>query len=83
MLGYGLVALPKKLWKNADYNLQVQYLQWKASETRELLDEHISELSKYKSKIKNYRAKMDNNIETQMILDKIWVDVSLIIFVLA
>ena len=76
MLGYGLVALPKKLWKLADYKLQSQYLECKASETRELLDEHLSELSKHKARIKSLRSIIDNDIETQMILDKIWVDVS-------
>jgi chromosome segregation ATPase len=75
MLGYGLVALPKKLWKLADYKLQAQHLEWKASETRELLDEHTGELSKHKAKIKAFRAQIDNDLETQIILDKIWVDV--------
>lgn len=77
MLGYGLIALPKMLWKKADYNLQIQLLQWKASENRETLDEYTSELVKLKSKIRYFRSINDNDVERQAILDKIWIDVIL------
>ena len=75
MLGYGLVALPKKMWKLSDYKLQIQLFEWRASETKESLEENISELVKQKSKIKSFRSLLDNDVNTQVILDQIWIDV--------
>lgn len=75
MLGYGLVALPKKLWKLPDYKLQTQYLEWRASEISETLEEHITELVRLRSMIKYYRSIIGNDIESQIILDKIWHEV--------
>lgn len=53
----------------------MQFLEWKASDTKENLDEHISELSILKIKIKYFKLLPDNNIDSQMILDEVCLEV--------
>lgn len=71
LLGYGLVALPKDVWKLSEYGYQISKYEWKASDTKENMDEYGHELSKIKSKIRFFKSLTNNNLKNQFILDKI------------
>jgi hypothetical protein len=47
MLGYGLVAVPKEVLKLADYDNRLLYLQWRAAECKETLQDRNDEFKQY------------------------------------
>jgi hypothetical protein len=47
MLGHGLVAVPKEVLKLADYETRVSYLQWRAAEVKETIQERNDEFKQY------------------------------------
>jgi hypothetical protein len=47
MLGHGLVAVPKEILKLADYETRIHYLQWRAAETKETIQERNEEFKSY------------------------------------
>lgn len=44
MLGYGLVAVPKQMLKQSDYETRIKYLEFKAGECKENLEERNVDL---------------------------------------
>ncbi len=44
LLGYGLVAVPKQILKLSDYETRIKYLEWRAGECKENLEERNIDL---------------------------------------
>jgi len=45
LFGYGLVAVPKSLWKEANYQQRMKFLEWNMGNLKDELDDKKNELN--------------------------------------
>lgn len=48
LLGFGLIAIPKDLFRLADYHSRIKFLEWKTGENKENLTIKMDEIKEIK-----------------------------------
>jgi hypothetical protein len=69
--GYGLVELPRWLWRSANYEYMLQYLEHKVTPTRETIDDTSDRLKHILMKLRYYDDEISSGDALRPYVDKI------------
>jgi hypothetical protein len=75
LLGYGLVAIPKELFKLSNYSNRLMFLEWSAGVSQQELSIKKDEQNEIQKKINNMRNKCFEDLQARFLIDKLYLEV--------
>ena len=75
LLGYGLVAVPKELFKMSNYENRLKFLEWSAGESQQELNTKKDEQIVIQKQINNMRNYEFKDLQAKFLVDKLYLEV--------